>query len=202
MGGIGDFAEMLINQQMAGTSPSVQKASNVKQRDISRVEVPNDMMRDILSESFDVKVPEQEEVMEETVETTVQPINEDMLLTESTAKELIHSIQELKELLSEMTTAGMVAASALPINNSKVVIGVAKSGSRVRVDFSPTMLYDAKVMGTIMGTIINRSMNWETMKYCIHSSPFIFSQTPAKFGGKSEVIAADSVIASPLEPIV
>jgi len=81
MGGIGDFAEMLINQQMAGTSPSVQKTSNVKQRDISRVEVPNDMMRDILSESFDVKVPEQEEVMEETVETTVQPINEDMLFT-------------------------------------------------------------------------------------------------------------------------
>jgi len=108
MGGIGDFAEMLINQQMAGTSPSVQKTSNVKQRDISRVEVPNDLMRDILSESFDVKVPEQEEVVEETVETTVQPINEDMLLTESTAKELIHSIQELKELLSEMTTAGMM----------------------------------------------------------------------------------------------
>lgn len=111
MGGIGDFAEMLINQQMAGTSPSVQKTSNVKQRDISRVEVPNDMMRDILSESFDVKVPEQEEVMEETVETTVQPINEDMLLTESTAKELIHSIQELKELLSEMTTAGMIGVN-------------------------------------------------------------------------------------------
>ena len=112
MGGIGDFAEMLINQQMAGTSPSVQKTSNVKQRDISRVEVPNDLMRDILSESFDVKVPEQEEVVEETVETTVQPINEDMLLTESTAKELIHSIQELKELLSEMTTTtGMVGTN-------------------------------------------------------------------------------------------
>lgn len=111
MGGIGDFAEMLINQQIAGTSPSVQKASNVKQRDISRVKVPNDMMRDILSESFDVKVPEQEEVMEETVENTVQPINEDMLLTESTAKELIHSIEELKELLSEMTTAGMVGVN-------------------------------------------------------------------------------------------
>jgi len=86
MGGIGDFAEMLINQQIAGTSPSVQKTSNVKQRDISRVEVPNDLMRDILSESFDVKVPEQEEVVEETVETTVQPINEDMLLTESNRK--------------------------------------------------------------------------------------------------------------------
>jgi len=49
--------------------------------------------------------------VEETVETTVQPINEDMLLTESTAKELIHSIQELKELLSEMTTAGMVGTN-------------------------------------------------------------------------------------------
>ena len=119
MGGVGDFAEMLISQQLAGTSPSVQKASNVKQRDISRVEVPNDMMRDILSESFDVKVPEQEEVMEETVETTVQPINEDMLLTESTAKELIHSIQELKELLSEMTTAGMVGTNFSRVKSTK-----------------------------------------------------------------------------------
>lgn len=102
MGGVGDFAEMLINQQMAGSSPSVQRASNVKQRDIRNVEVPNDLMRDILSESFDVEAP----VTKETIEEPVQSINEDILLTENTAKELIHTIQELKDILVEMTTAG------------------------------------------------------------------------------------------------
>ena len=106
MGGVGDFAEMLINQQIAGSSPSVQRASNVKQRDIRNVEVPNDLMRDILSESFDVESP----VTEETIEEPVQSINEDILLTENTAKELIHSIQELKDILVEMCTAGNMGA--------------------------------------------------------------------------------------------
>jgi hypothetical protein len=107
MGGVGDFAEMLINQQIAGSSPSVQRASNVKQRDIRNVEVPNDLMRDILSESFDVESP----VTEETIEEPVQSINEDILLTENTAKELIHSIQDLKDILVEMCAAGSMGVN-------------------------------------------------------------------------------------------
>ena len=60
---------------------------------------------------------------------------------------------------SEAATAGIAAAKHLPARSSIVEIGVASSGSRLRVVFSPTMLYAAMVTGMISGIITKKSIN-------------------------------------------
>lgn len=107
---IGDFAENLIRSQSMGqtvqqnqhpTSNRPQRTTKPSSGDISNVHVSNDVIGSIMEESFGVSTGEVEKA---------QPLSEG-LLTESTAQELIESINSLKTMIQEMTTAGALGVN-------------------------------------------------------------------------------------------
>jgi hypothetical protein len=153
---IGDFAESLILGQVEdikqGKSlpPKLQEAkttANAPAKDISNVEVPDDMMRQILSEGFHTQNTPPSEAMPELVwDEPQEEVSAPEVITEDTGKALISLLEEVKGMLSdlkEMTTAGMIGVnlggpckdpmkgsakgyitplSAKPVNNRKAIL--------------------------------------------------------------------------------
>ena len=112
MESIGSFAENLIlNEVKSVQSGEARRPIMTGQKptpdvpDISTVEVPKNFMAQVLGESVEEE-PEQEFVQpqEEVIEYEETPPN---YLTEDTASELISLLREVKDMLSEVTTAGM-----------------------------------------------------------------------------------------------
>lgn len=124
MNSIGDFAESLILGQVEdikkGKSlpPKLQEAkaaSNVAPaKDISQIEVPDSMMREILGEGFHPQDTPPAETMPELVWDEPEPEPEPQVITEETAQELISLVEEVRGMiadLKEMTTAGMMGVN-------------------------------------------------------------------------------------------
>lgn len=124
MNSIGDFAESLILGQVEdikkGKSlpPKLQEAkaaSNVAPaKDISQIEVPDSMMREILGEGFHPQDTPPAETMPELVWDEPEPEPEPQVITEETAQELISLVEEVRGMiadLKEMTTAGMMGTN-------------------------------------------------------------------------------------------
>jgi len=125
MDSIGGFAESLINDELkdikAGKVAPPSTDAAVPQgapagKDISNIEVPDEFMKSILGESYkapepveEVETPQEPEVIEpEVVEEETVTSN---LLTEDSAQELITLLSEVKAMLSEMTTCGMLGTN-------------------------------------------------------------------------------------------
>ena len=73
----------------------------------------------------------------------------------------------------------MSAASIFPSKSSQVRIGVARTGSRVRSRFSPTIAYDARTDGMKIGRSRKRVENCFPTIAC----PISSSESPANSGG-------------------
>jgi len=124
---IGDFAEKLILGNVAdikeGKSlpPKLEEAkaasAGAPAKDVSRIEVPDDMMRQILGEGFTPQestpvesIPELVWEQPEEEATTPEP----SYLTEETGQQLVTLLEEVKGLvddLKEMTTCGMIGTN-------------------------------------------------------------------------------------------
>ena len=119
---IGDFAESLILGQVEdikhGKSlpPKLEEAkttANAPAKDISNVEVPDEMMRQILGEGFHPQDTPPAETMPELVWDEPEPEPEPTVITEETAQELVSLLEEVRGMVSdlkEMTSAGMLGA--------------------------------------------------------------------------------------------
>lgn len=122
MDSIGDFAESLILGQVEdikrGKSlpPKLEEAkatANASAKDISNVEVPDEMMRQILGEGFHPQDTPPAETMPELVWDEPEPEPEPTVITEETAQELVSLLEEVRGMVSdlkEMTTTGMIGA--------------------------------------------------------------------------------------------
>ena len=120
---IGDFAEKLILGQVEdikngkSLSPKLQEAKASSQgapaKDVSQIEVPNEMMRQILGEGFHPQESPAVEAMPELVWTDPdpepEPEPEPAIISEETAKELVYLVEEMRGMvadLKEMTGTG------------------------------------------------------------------------------------------------
>ena len=125
MDSIGDFAESLILGQVEdikkGKSlpPKLEEAkatANAPAKDISNVQVPDEMMRQILGEGFHPQDTPPAETMPELVwdEPEPEPEPEPTIITEETAQELVSLLEEVRGMVSdlkEMTTCGMLGVN-------------------------------------------------------------------------------------------
>ncbi len=139
MNSIGDFAEKLILGNVAdikeGKSlpPKLEEAraasAGAPAKDVSRIEVPDDMMRQILGEGFTPQESTSVESIPELVWAQPEeeaPAPEPSYLTEETGQQLVSLLEEVKGLvddLKEMTTCGMIGTNmagpvADPMKNS------------------------------------------------------------------------------------
>jgi hypothetical protein len=140
MKSIGDFAESLIlgevkNIQEGKSLPSstpTRKAPAGK--DIRDISVPDTMMKEILGESY---TPEETvDSIPEIVWTDPTPPEEEVapptptMITESTAQELIPLLNEVKNLLSELTAAATTTGS-IGVNLG----GPTKSWAKIEKDY-------------------------------------------------------------------
>lgn len=115
---IGDFAESLILGQVKNikegkeVSPS-QKESGLAPagRDISKVKVPDSFMRQILGEQFTPQDAEPVESIPELVWAKEEPKAEPVQLNEETLSQLIPLLEEVRDLLTEMTTCGTIGVN-------------------------------------------------------------------------------------------
>ena len=116
MNNIGDFAESLI----LGEIKSIQEGKSVPPnapnqgapagKDIRDIKVPNTMMKEILGESYTPSNDTVEEIPELVWADPNTPAQEEKLpsptmITESTAQELVPLLEEVRNLLREMTAA-------------------------------------------------------------------------------------------------
>ena len=113
MKSIGDFAEQLILNQTKSIKegkelPPQAKADGLAPagRDISNVEVPDDFMRQVLGESFHPQDTPAAEAIPELVWSDAEPEQAPKSLTEETAQQLVPLLEEVRDLLKEMSTAG------------------------------------------------------------------------------------------------
>lgn len=113
MKSIGDFAEQLILNQTQSIKegkelPPQAKANGMAPagRDISNVEVPDDFMRQVLGESFHPQDTPAAEAIPELVWSDAEPEQAPQSLTEETAQQLVPLLEEVRDLLKEMSTAG------------------------------------------------------------------------------------------------
>jgi len=123
---IGDFAESLILGQVEdikeGKSlpPKLEEAKAASNaapaKDISQIEVPDDMMRQILGEGFHPQdTPPAErfpELVWEEPEPEIKP--EPSVITEETAQELVSLLEEVRNMVSELKE--MTSAGAIGVN--------------------------------------------------------------------------------------
>ena len=115
MRSIGDFAEQLILNQTQSIKegkelPPQAKSSGLAPagRDISNVEVPDDFMREVLGESFHPQDTPTVDSIPELVWSDAEPEQAPRSLTEETAQQLVPLLEEVRDLLKEMSTAGMM----------------------------------------------------------------------------------------------
>lgn len=118
MESIGDFAEKLILNQVGsikeGTElpPSANRSGmSPAGRDISNVEVPDSFMKEILGESFHPQDTPADDAIPELVWDGEEPQETPQALTEETAQQLVPLLEEVRNLLKEMTTAGMMGVN-------------------------------------------------------------------------------------------
>lgn len=112
MKSIGDFAEQLILNQTQSIKegkelPPQAKANGLAPagRDISNVEVPDDFMRQVLGESFHPQDTPAAEAIPELVWSDAEPEQAPQSLTEETAQQLVPLLEEVRDLLKEMSAA-------------------------------------------------------------------------------------------------
>jgi len=117
-GSIGDFAERLIQESVSNIKsgkdlpPSIPKKSGLAPagRDISKVKVPDTFMKQILGEQYTPQDEEPVDSIPQLVwtgnEPKEEPKQQPQLMTEETAQELVPLLEQVIELLQEMTTAG------------------------------------------------------------------------------------------------
>ena len=109
---MGEFAEQLMNSGMVKPSkgnavPNPPQGPLYEQKDISKVEVPDSFMKQILGEKYTpqskpnkvIQKP-QNKIQEESVAKPVQLLNEQKM------DELLNLLRDVKELLTEMSCAG------------------------------------------------------------------------------------------------
>jgi hypothetical protein len=115
---IGDFAESLILGQVKnikeGKDPSpIQKENGLAPagRDISKVKVPDSFMKQILGEQFTPQDAEPVDSIPELVWNKEEPKPEPVQLNEQTLSQLIPLLEEVRDLLTEMTTCGSIGVN-------------------------------------------------------------------------------------------
>jgi hypothetical protein len=113
MKSIGDFAEQLILNQTQSIKegkelPPQAKANGMAPagRDISNVEVPDDFMRQVLGESFHPQDTPPVDAIPELVWSDAEPKQPTQALTEETAQQLVPLLEEVRDLLKEMSYSG------------------------------------------------------------------------------------------------
>lgn len=112
MNSIGDFAEQLILNQTQSIKEGKElppQATNSglapAGRDISNVKVPDDFMRQVLGESFHPQDTPAAEAIPELVWSDAEPEQAPQSLTEETAQQLVPLLEEVRDLLKEMSAA-------------------------------------------------------------------------------------------------
>mgnify|MGYP000114827547 CR=1 FL=1 len=118
MDSIGDFAENLILNQVESIAGGKELPPSAggngltpAGRDISRVKVPDSFMTEILGEAYHPQdTPAAEEIPELVWEQPEEP-KDPQALTEETAQQLVPLLEEVKSLLKEMTSCGMMGAN-------------------------------------------------------------------------------------------
>ena len=123
MNSIGDFAESLINEQVQNIKggkelpPSAQKSTWAPLapagKDISEVKIPDSFMQEVLGESFHTQEEPAATGLPELTwaeEEPQAPANPE-LISEDTARSLVPLLEEVRDLLKEMTTAGALGVN-------------------------------------------------------------------------------------------
>ena len=126
MKSIGDFAENLILNQTQNIQEGKELPPNLADaqaksgapagRDISQVDVPADFMKQVLGEGFHPQDTPPAETMPEIVWTDSETEAEEaqptpQTLTEETAQQLVPLLEEVRNLLKEMTTVGQIGVN-------------------------------------------------------------------------------------------
>lgn len=118
MNSIGDFAEQLILNQTKSIREGKELPPQAKTnglapagRDISNVEVPDDFMREVLGESFHPQDTPAVDAIPELVWSDAEPEQAPQSLTEETAQQLVPLLEEVRDLLKEMSTTGMMGVN-------------------------------------------------------------------------------------------
>ena len=122
MQGIGDFAERLINEQVGNIKEGKELPPGTPQnglapagKDISKVKVPDSFMKEVLGESFHPQDTPTTDSIPELVwsdsEEAEAPPQEPEVLTEETIKQLVPLLEEVRDLLKEMTSTGSIGVN-------------------------------------------------------------------------------------------
>jgi len=118
MRNIGNFAESLILGQVKnikeGKEPTpAQKEKGLAPagRDISNVKVPDSFMKQILGEQFTPQDAEPVDSIPELVWNKEEPKAEPVQINEETLSQLVPLLEEVRDLLKEMTSTGMIGTS-------------------------------------------------------------------------------------------
>jgi len=134
MKSIGDFAEQLILNQTQSIKEGKQLPPQAKSsglapagRDISNVEVPDTFMREVLGESFHPQDTPPADSIPELVWSEAEPEKPAQSLTEETAQQLVPLLEEVRDLLKEMsaaaTTTGQIGVNLAGSQSSDSCIG-------------------------------------------------------------------------------
>ena len=134
MKSIGDFAEQLILNQTQSIKEGKELPPQAKSRglapagrDISNVEVPDTFMREVLGESFHPQDTPPADSIPELVWSEAEPEKPAQSLTEETAQQLVPLLEEVRDLLKEMsaaaTTTGQIGVNLAGSQNSDSCIG-------------------------------------------------------------------------------
>ena len=121
MDSISDFAENLILNQVNSIKEGKELPPNVESngltpagRDISKVKVPDSFMTELLGEAYHPQDTPTVKEIPELVWTDPEESEEPKApqsLTEETAQQLVPLLEEVKSLLKEMCTAGMMGVN-------------------------------------------------------------------------------------------
>jgi len=122
MDSIGDFAQNLILNQVEGIKEGKELPPSARDngltpagRDISRVKVPDSFMTELLGEAYHPQdTPAVEEIPELVWEQPEEP-KTPQALTEETAQQLVPLLEEVKNLLKEMSAA-MTSSGSIGVN--------------------------------------------------------------------------------------
>jgi len=122
MDSIGDFAQNLILNQVEGIKEGKELPPSAggnglapAGRDISKVKVPDSFMTELLGEAYHPQdTPAVEEIPEIVWEQPEEP-KDPQALTEETAQQLVPLLEEVKNLLKEMSAA-MTSSGSIGVN--------------------------------------------------------------------------------------
>lgn len=147
MKSIGDFAENLILNQTQNIQEGKELPPNLAEaqaksgapadRDITGVDVPDDFMKQVLGEGFHPQETPAAETMPEVVWTDSETEAEEaqpapQSLTEETAQQLVPLLEEVRDMLKEMMTAGTTTTGQIGVN----LAGPEKKPKSRRRDFA------------------------------------------------------------------